>query len=227
MNEQVTKQIVLAMQSLVALQLWHLGAIKVNLAKPFRLVSGNSSPIYVNCRQLISSPSFADLFTASARFICDYHGLHFDVVAGGETAGIPFAAFLARSFGCPMIYVRKTPKGHGTGNQIEGKLPRRGARVLLIEDLITDAQSKLIFIDTIRTCGARIDNVLVVFDRLQGGQAALERLSIKLFAITDMNIALEAGEEAGLLSCDDASSVRSYLADPRSWHREKGLAFSE
>jgi orotate phosphoribosyltransferase len=57
----------------------------------------------------------------------------FDCVAGGETAGIPFAAFLAERLGLPMIYVRKQPKGHGRNAQIEGEL-REGSRVLVIED---------------------------------------------------------------------------------------------
>ena len=72
-----------------------------------------------------------------------------DVVAGGETAGIPFAAFLAALAKKPMIYVRKQPKGFGRMAQIEGDL-KPGKRVLLVEDLATDGGSKLVFIEALK-----------------------------------------------------------------------------
>ena len=211
MNERIAEQIVTQMRRLVALQLWQVGAVKVNLTEPFKLVSGNYSPIYVNCRQLISSAAFVDLFVAGARLICEHHAVEFDVVAGGETAGIPYAAFVARAFGRPMIYVRKAAKAHGVSSRIEGTL-HPDSRVLLVEDLITDAGSKMSFVQAIRDAGAMVQDVLVVFDRLQGGKEALAQEGIRLHAVTDMDIALREAEAAGLLSADDLRSVREYLS---------------
>ena len=165
MNPQIDQQISLTTGRLVALYLWHLGAVKVNVEKPFRLTSSNYSPIYINCRQLISSVSFMDLFAAASRQLLGQRGAEFDVIAGGETAGIPFAAFLARSFCRPMVYVRKAAKEHGTASRVEGSL-ESGGRVLLVEDLITDAGSKLSFIQGIQDAGGDVKDVLVVFDRL-------------------------------------------------------------
>ena len=76
----------------------------------------------------------------------------FDSVAGGETAGIPFAAWFAERMGLPMQYVRKKPKGFGRDAQIEGQL-KEGDRVLLVEDLATDGGSKIVFVDALRKPG--------------------------------------------------------------------------
>src|SRR5690606_33840608 len=81
---------------------------------------------------------------------------------GGETAGIPFAAWLSERLALPMVYVRKKPKGFGRNAQIEGTFPE-GARVLLVEDLATDGGSKLAFIEALRTAGAEVAHCFVVF----------------------------------------------------------------
>ena len=85
-----------------------------------------------------------------------------DVVAGGETAGIPFAAFLAALAKKPMIYVRKQPKGFGRMAQIEGDL-KSGKRVLLVEDLATDGGSKLVFIEALKKAEAKVTDCFVIF----------------------------------------------------------------
>lgn len=226
MSLPLTDQILARIREAMALMLWELGAVKVNTEQPFKLVSGNYSPIYINCRQLISSPAFCDLFGATARIMCEANSVEFDVVAGGETAGIPFAAILARAFGKPMVYVRKAVKGHGLGSLVEGILPRR-SRVLLTEDLITDAGSKLHFIKAIKTVGGTISNVLVVFDRLQGGGKVLAARRIHLLAVTDMKAALLVAERDRILNRGQLKSLNLYLASPRAWHKDRGLHFQE
>jgi orotate phosphoribosyltransferase len=221
---KLTNEILDNVRRAVALQLWELSAVKVNARKPFKLASGNYSPIYINCRQLISSPAFVDLFTAATRIVCEASRVTFDVVAGGETAGIPFAAFVGRAFGKPMIYVRKEVKSHGIASRIEGVLPP-DVRVLLVEDLITDAGSKRGFIEAIRQTGAIIKDVIVVFDRLQGGQKALRKTGVTLHALSDMDMALAVGKEAGALSSEARIIVNSYLKNPRKWHKTAGLPF--
>ena len=84
------------------------------------------------------------------------------VVAGGETAGIPYAAFIAERLGLPMLYVRKKPKGFGRDARIEGDL-KDGQRVLLVEDLTTDGGSKVNFVEAIREAGAECAHTIVVF----------------------------------------------------------------
>ena len=86
----------------------------------------------------------------------------FDVVAGGETAGIPYAAWIADRMGLPMQYIRKKPKGFGRNAQIEGDI-RDGARTLLVEDLTTDGRSKINFCKALRDAGAVVEHVFVLF----------------------------------------------------------------
>jgi orotate phosphoribosyltransferase len=224
MSATISEQVELGLRRLVSLQLWQLGAIKVNLTDPFKLASGNYSPIYVNCRQLISAPAFADLFAAASRIVCEQRTVEFDVVAGGETAGIPFAAFLARSLGRPLIYVRKATKAYGTASRIEGSLSSN-VRTLLVEDLITDAGSKLSFIKAIREAGSEVKDALVVFDRMQGGSEALDKEGIRLHALTDMDTALAVAQDVGVLSSDDLGSVQEYLGDAPAWHKARGLQY--
>ncbi len=221
----LNQQSLASLRRVVALQLWELGAVRLNLEQPFRLTSGNYSPIYLNCRQLISSPAFADIFAATARIIADAEKLTFDVLAGGETAGIPFAAFLARSFAKPMIYVRKAQKEHGVRSLVEGSLAP-GSRVLLVEDLITDAGSKLHFVEEIERAKCTVHSVLVVFDRLQGGSQALAQRGIRLHSVTDMDIALEVAKESELLTEDQIAGVNLYLRDAEAWHRSRKLPYS-
>ena len=79
----------------------------------------------------------------------------FDVVAGGETAGIPFAAWMADRLGLPMQYVRKKPKGFGRNAQIEGNIIE-GPRTLLVEDMTSDGRSKMNFCNALRQAGAKV-----------------------------------------------------------------------
>ena len=99
---------------------------------------------------------------ACAKLLRDAGFARFDAVAGGETAGIPFAAWIAERLGLPMLYVRKQPKGFGRDAQIEGALAE-GARVLLVEDLTTDGGSKIRFAEALRTAGAEVAHTFVVF----------------------------------------------------------------
>jgi len=229
-NEGGEPMMLIKMGEIVARELWRNKVIQVNVKNPWTLVSGKKSPIYIDCRRVISFPYLRDLFVTAARQIIDIMGLlkepdcracsvcgvgrPVDVIAGGETAGIPFAAFLAQSLNLPMVYVRKEPKGHGSLNLIEGNLPE-GSNVLLVEDLITDGGSKLVFTQGIERAGSRAAGVLVLFDRQQGGKERLTQEQIPLFSVTDMVIAL--GSAGGSVLPDELEEVGRYLDDPDAW----------
>lgn len=204
--------------------LWECQAIKVSIESPFRLTSGNFSPIYVNCRLLISSLVFMRLFQAYGQAVLESIGSRVKVLAGGETAGIPFAAFLSSSLGLPMVYVRKRAKEHGVASLVEGTFEGQ-SNVMLVEDLITDAGSKAGFIEALRSTGGNVDSVLVVFDRQQGGKEKLDQMGIQLFTMTTMNTALETGERMSFASRTTIEEVRDYLGDPEAWHSLRGLEF--
>ena len=139
----------------VARMLLEIEAVHFRADPPYMLTSGMASPVYIDCRKLISFPRIR---SACMDFACsvlaqDAGFERFDAIAGGETAGIPFAAWIADRLALPMQYVRKKPKGFGRDARIEGEI-KEGQRVLLVEDLTTDGGSKLSFVDAIRETGA-------------------------------------------------------------------------
>ena len=149
---------------LTARMLLEIKAVHFNAEEPFTLASGLPSPTYIDCRKLISYPrirsTLMDFLTVTVMRNAGFEA--FDNIAGGETAGIPFAAMVAERMGLPMTYVRKKPKGYGRNARIEGAMTE-GERVLLVEDLTTDGGSKLSFVDAIRDTGATCGHTAVIF----------------------------------------------------------------
>ncbi|MBD0866383.1 MAG: orotate phosphoribosyltransferase, partial [Rhodobacteraceae bacterium] len=142
------------MARLTARMLLEIQAVHMNVEEPFTLSSGLPSPVYIDCRKLISFPRIrSTLMDFMAVIVMRSAGFEaFDTIAGGETAGIPFAALIAERLALPMTYVRKKPKGYGRNARIEGQMGK-GDRVLLVEDLTTDGGSKLSFVNAIRETG--------------------------------------------------------------------------
>lgn len=213
------------LRDLAALGLWRAEAVRVNLDEPFRLASGNRSPIYINCRTVISNPAFLDLFVAAAGALLEQAGAELEGLAGGETAGIPYAAVLARALGKRLHYVRKQAKGHGIAARVEGHL-RPGDRTALVEDLITDGGSKIGFLEALRAAGAVVEHAVVLFDRGQGGTELLAGHGVTLHAVTDRAAALEVARQTGLLRAAETAAVDAYFADPAGWHRDRGFEYS-
>lgn len=218
--------VLLRLQEAVAVMLWEMEAVRVRPDDPFQLASGNYSPIYINGRRVISDPAFMQLFCAASRLLLRRRDVDFDAVAGGETAGIPFAAMLSPALACPMVYVRKKAKGYGLGSQVEGHL-EKGQRVLLVEDLITDGGSKKVFIDALEAADFAVDDCLVFFDRQQGGRRTLDKWGVQLHAVADRATTLRVGVETGFLDAEASASVDAYFDDPKAWHREHGLPFKK
>lgn len=211
------------MRSMVAQEIWKAGAITCR-AELFKLSSGNMSPFYVNTRMLMGSPDFSRLLVAAVRGVLDFESIRCHRVAGGETAGIPFAAFIAFDLGLPLLYVRKRLKGHGLQRLVEGPFVK-GETILLVEDLITDASSKLAFVNAIRSEGLVVNDVLVLFDRQQGGAETLLAKGIQLHSLSNMRDALEVGTACGYLDNVTRASIEEYVNSPEQWHSERGLQF--
>ena len=205
--------------------LMDIEAILFRPENPFVFTSGRASPVYVDCRKVISFPrERGRLMDMAVELIGrDIGAEEIDVVAGGETAGIPFAAWIAERLNKPMIYVRKKPKGFGRNAQIEGAFAE-GARILLVEDLATDGGSKLNFIDAIRAAGGRIAHAFVIFHYgiFPKGIAALGERGVALHALATWWDALAVAETRGYLSGAALTEVRSFLNDPDGWSAKHG-----
>src|ERR1700748_1623447 len=149
---------------LTAKMLIEVEAVRFMTDKPFIFTSGWASPVYTDCRRLISFPRVRQTLMdfGAATVLRDVGFEQFDTVVGGETAGIPFAAWMADRLMLPMQYVRKKPKGFGRNAPIEGHI-EDGDRVLLVEDMTTDGRSKVNFCKGLSEAGAVVEHVFVFF----------------------------------------------------------------
>ena len=213
------------MAELVARMLWEIGAVHFRADDPYKLASGMASPVYIDCRKLISYPRIrsAVMDFAAATIMRSAGFEKIDVVAGGETAGIPFAALLADRLGLPMIYVRKKPKGHGRNAQIEGHMPD-GARVLVIEDLTTAGGSMFTFIDAIRAAGGTVDHGMALFyyGIFAEAEARFTNGKVRLHHIATWRDVLAAARADRLFDEATLASVEAFLDAPLAWSAKHG-----
>ncbi|HET7672501.1 MAG TPA: orotate phosphoribosyltransferase, partial [Burkholderiales bacterium] len=193
--------------------------------KPFIFTSGWASPVYIDCRKLIFYPRIRTQLVdfAAATLARDAGFEQFDVVAGGETAGIPYAAWIADRMGLPMQYVRKKPKGFGRNAQIEGDV-RDGARTLLVEDLTTDGRSKINFCKALRDAGAVVDHVFVNFyyDIFPESKKTMDELGVKLHYLATWWDVLAVVKKGGYFAPGVVSEVERFLNSPADWSAEHG-----
>ncbi|WP_065332737.1 orotate phosphoribosyltransferase [Tritonibacter mobilis] len=205
---------------LSARMLLEIGAVNFNTDEPYTLASGLPSPSYIDCRKLISFPRIrSTLMDFMAVTVMRDAGFEaFDNIAGGETAGIPFAALVAERLALPMTYVRKKPKGYGRNARIEGAMSE-GERVLLVEDLTTDGGSKLSFVDAIRDTGATCGHTAVIFyyDIFPETTKTLGDHGVALHYLCTWWDVLKEARLQGTFSVETLDEVEKFLRDPRAW----------
>ena len=187
---------------------------------PFTLTSGRLSPVYIDCRRLISFPRARSVLMDMAIDLLGREAGYeaFDAVAGGETAGIPFAAWIADRLMLPMVYVRKKAKGFGRKARIEGVLTE-GSRVLLVEDLSTDGGSKLDFVKALRDAGAVVTHCFVLFNYgiFPQGEEELKDAGIDLHSLANWDDVVTEAQRGDFFPLETLAEVRRYLADPEGW----------
>jgi orotate phosphoribosyltransferase len=201
--------------------LFQADAIQVNRTRPFMLAAGWASPVYVDCRRLIGDPQVRTavidlaLGNLQRRF---GSALPFDAIVGGETAGIPWATWLAARLGRPLRYVRKRPLGIGRNAQVEGG-PVESMRVLLVDDLTTDASTKAAFVRGLRTAGATVADGLVIFshDVFPGSAERLALLGLALRALSTWDDILRFDDNHPTLETLDRVEIGHFLGDPAGW----------
>ena len=205
---------------LTARMLLEIGAVNFRPEDPFILASGLPSATYIDCRKLISFPriraTLMDFLTVTVMRNAGFEA--FDNIAGGETAGIPFAALVAERMALPMTYVRKKPKGYGRNARIEGAMTE-GQRVLLVEDLTTDGGSKLSFVDAIRETGATCGHTAVIFyyDIFPETTKTLGDHGVQLHHLCTWWDVLAEARAQGAFDEDTLTEVEAFLKAPRAW----------
>lgn len=213
------------MAELLAKMLWEIKAVHFNAEKPYKYASGIMSPVYIDCRKLLSFPRVRSTVMdfAASTLLRDAGFEQFDCIAGGETAGIPFAALLADRLGLPMIYVRKQPKGHGRNAQIEGDM-KEGSRVLVIEDLTTAGGSMFKFIDAIRAAGGIVDHGIALFfyGIFPEAQQRFANGKVQFHHIATWREVLAIAKQQKLFDDKTLQEVEAFLDAPLAWSARNG-----
>ena len=214
-----------AIAELTAKMLLEVEAVRFYDDKPFVFTSGLASPVYTDCRRLISFPRVRQaLIEFGAATIGREAGYEaFDAVAGGETAGIAYAAWMADRLMLPMQYVRKQAKGFGRNAQIEGVV-KEGQRVLLVEDMTTDGGSKVNFVNALRQAGCVVEHTFVIFyyDIFPGGLKLLNKLGVKHHALATWWDVLAVAKASSRFDANKLGDVETFMRDPRGWSLAHG-----
>ena len=223
MSDTITQPTTRGMET--ARLLLDIKAVNFRPEEPYMLTAGWASPVYIDCRWVIS---FLDarrrIIEMGAELLTENVDMnHVDMMAGGETAGIPYSSWLSEALSKPMLYIRKKPKGFGRGAQIEGSMPE-GAKVVLVEDLATDGGSKVNFVNALRDAGATVEDIFVVFfyGAFPGAEETFEKMGVRLHYLATWQDVLEEatrGEDFPQASLD---GVRAFLDDPIKWSADHG-----
>jgi orotate phosphoribosyltransferase len=210
---------------LVARLLLESNAVHVTSGKPFLLRSGWASPVYVDVRKLISSvPARTTLIQSAVAVVKQRIGLEkIDVITGAETAGVPYAAWLADRLELPLQIVRKKPLGFGRNAQIEGEVVP-GARALLVDDLTTDGQSKLNFCKALRGAGLDVGHVLSIFyyDTFAESQRTMAEIGVEMHALATWQDIIALAKAENFLTPADIDKVELFLSHTSEWSKAHG-----
>lgn len=197
-------------------------AVHINIQDPFTYTSGKRGPVYIDCRRLISFPEarsqLMDLIADEMKT------LDIDYIAGGETAGIPYAAFIAERLNKPMLYIRKKPKGFGKMSQIEGFIGEGRQNIGLVEDVQNFGVSVKVFVDAIRAANATVEHLFVIFQHgHESSRQNMRDMGLTLHALASWKDVLKVARADGYFDAATADSVEEYLQNPDKWTADRGF----
>ena len=206
------------MSEIIAEKLINIESVQFSFNNHFTLTSGLKSPVYVDCRKIISFIDERNFIMNEAISYFKKNKLEFDLVAGGETAGIPYAAIISEKIKKPMLYVRKKPKGFGKNQQIEGEF-EKNQDAILIEDLATDGGSKVIFVEAMRKAGLIVKDIFVIFyyDIFKFEDSVLSKLDVKIHSLCTWKDIISIIEKRNLFNQNDIENLKKFLSNPDKW----------
>lgn len=190
-----------------------LKCINFSPKKQFKLTSGKKSPIYCDCRRLISFPKEMKTITNLAvKKIKSLNNLKkISNIAGGESAGIPFATLIASKLNLPMTYIRKEKKKFGKNSQIEGVI-RPKENVILVEDLMTDGGSKLRFFQALENAKCDTKALFVIFNYgIIEKNFIFKKKKISLISLTNWSAVLKVARKKNIINEKDIKIINDFL----------------
>ena len=202
-----------------ASKLLKIKAIKLQPNDPFTWASGWKSPFYCDNRKTLS---FADLRNFVKLELVHAILEHFpeaEAVAGVATGAIAQGALVADELCLPFAYVRSKPKDHGMGNLIEGELPK-GAKVVVVEDLISTGGSSLKAVEAIRQAGCEVVGMVASYTYgFPIAEQAFADAGVKLVTLTDYENVVAEALETGYISNADVDLLHEWRKDPVNWKK--------
>jgi orotate phosphoribosyltransferase len=196
--------------SRVADALFRSGCLKFG---SYSIKSGAQSPYYIDLACLLSSPkdlcTIADLAAEEVQKIAVDDRI--DLLASIELKGALILPSIACRTNLPCVVVRKEQKTYGATGRTAGALVRRGNAVLFFDDVISEGTSKLEAIRPLEQLGARIEHILVVVDRQQGGRENLAKLGYKVNALTEVTQLAGRLLQESKISKEHADAVINYV----------------
>jgi len=195
------------MEKEIAKELLSIGAVFLRPDDPFTWASGIKSPIYCDNRLTLSAPAVREKVEAGLASLVKEHFPECQMLMGTSTAGIAHAAITATLLGLPMGYVRGEAKSHGRTNRIEGKL-EPGAKVVVIEDLISTAGSAIEVVNALREEGAVVLGIVSIFT--YGIKKGLDRLAAANtvnYSLSNLDALVEVAAEEGYIAAEQKESI--------------------
>lgn len=190
--------------------LLEIEAVQIRTDEYFTWTSGIKSPIYCDNRLTMSYPVVRRKIADGFVELIQKNGWEPDNIAGCATAGIPHAAWLAERLNLPMVYVRSSPKGHGKGNQIEGKV-EPGEKIVVIEDLISTGGSSLEVVRVLRDAGAEVLGVLAIFSYgLEKAKENFKAAGVSVETITGYDFLLDMLEKEKKIRNAEKNELKSW-----------------
>lgn len=207
-------------QKLFAEKLLGIKAIKLQPNDPFTWASGWRSPIYTDNRKTLAYPEVRSFVKQQLVQLIYENFSEATAVAGVATGAIAQGALVAEELGLPYCYVRPKPKDHGMGNQIEGTIPE-GAKVVVVEDLISTGGSSLKAVDALRKAGYEVIGMVASYTYgFPVAEEAFKEANLKLVTICNYDVTTEIAAEIGYISKDDLEVLKEWRKSPSTWKQE-------
>ncbi|HZG70211.1 MAG TPA: orotate phosphoribosyltransferase [Chondromyces sp.] len=201
----------------VAGKLLEIQAVFLQPNDPFTWSSGMKSPIYCDNRLTLSYPEVRKLIANGLSSLIKEHFPGTQLIAGTATAGIPHAAWVSDILGLPMCYVRSKAKGHGKGNQIEGKA-EPGTKVVVVEDLISTGGSAITAVEALREAGCDVLGIVSIFTYdLEKGRQKIKEADIRSYSLSDYPTLIEVAAEKNYVQASDLQTLREWHKQPEKW----------
>ena len=189
-----------------------LGCLQISPERPFVYASGLKGPLYCDNRKLLSFVDERNVIVQAFVQEIQEKKWDFDRVAALATAAIPYGTLIADRMKRPLIYIRAKAKGHGNKKQLEG-LFQKGERVILIEDLVNQAQSLMVGIEGVRKEGLLPVACFSIVDyEMRMAQSRLQKMNVPFYSLTDFQTILNEALKRGVVSSDGFQKVMA-------WHK--------